>query len=122
MVISRIYHSREDRISDFHGDSERVQYDGKDGDRINEVSDTLDTHEANLFCALEDYIQEVNAPVDEDSESRMRYARREVIEKWAMAQAALSKVAWVLRFDGNTAYERMLNAIKTGEAVDMRGL
>ena len=122
MVVSRIYHSREDRINELHGDSERVQYDGKDAERINEVSDTLDTHEANLFVALEEYMNELGAPVDEDSDSRMRYARREVIEKWALAQAALSKVAWVLRFDGNAAYERMLNAIKTGEAVDMRGL
>jgi hypothetical protein len=121
-AVSRIYHSREDRISDLHSDPERVQYDGKDATRVNEVSDTLDTHEANLFVALEEYLNELDRPVDEDSESRMSYARREVIEKWAYAQAALSKVAWVLRFDGNAAYERLINAIQTGDTIDMRGL
>ena len=60
--------------------------------------------------------------MDEDSESRMSYARREVIEKWAYAQAALSKVAWVLRFDGNAAFERLINSIKDGKVIDMRGL
>ena len=52
----------------------------------------------------------------------MSYARREVIEKWAYAQAALSKVAWVLRFDGNAAFERLINSIKDGKVIDMRGL
>jgi hypothetical protein len=71
---------------------------------------------------MENYLAEIDRPVDEDSDSRMRYARREVVEKWAYAQAALSKVAWVLRFDGNAAFERLINAVKDGDTIDMRGL
>ena len=122
MTISRIYHSREDRIAELHGDRERVQYDAQDADRITIVQETLDEHEEALWDALEAYKNELKTEADEDSVSRMNYARREVIEKWAMAQAAVSKVAWVLRIDGNAAYERMLEAIKTDGTVDMRGL
>jgi len=122
VTVSRIYHSREDRISELHNDKERVQYDKDDIIRLENVSEVLDTHEANLFEALEDYIKELESPVDEDSESRMRYARQMIVEKWAFAQAALSKVAWVMRIDGNQAYERLLNAVKTDKPIDMRGL
>lgn len=121
-MVSKIYHSREDRINDLHGPDERVQYDGNDGERISLVTDTFDDFSDQLLQALDGYINELAAPVDEDSESRMRYARQNVVERWALAQGALSKVAWCLRIDGNTSYQNMINALKTGEAMDMRGL
>ena len=121
-IISRIYHSREDRIAQLHGEEERVQYDGNDWGRIHDAVDVLSEHNENLENALCDYADETNTPVDEDSDAKMAYARREVIEKWAYAQAALSKVAWGLRFDGNAAYERLINAINEGGTIDMRGL
>jgi hypothetical protein len=103
-------------------DIERVQYDKDDVQRVESAAEVLDTHEANLFEALEDYIRELETPVDEDSESRMRYARQMLVEKWAYAQAALSKVAWVMRIDGNQAYERLISAIQSEKPIDMRGL
>jgi hypothetical protein len=121
-TISRIYHSREDRVAELHSDDERVQYDKGDVDRITQVMDVLGEHSDNLLDALDDYSLEASSPVDEDSDSRMAYARRELIEKWAYSQGALSKVAWALRFDGNVAFERLINAIKNGETIDMRGL
>lgn len=122
MTISKIYHSREDRISDLHSDVERVQYDEDDVERIQTVTNVVDEYEEALAESLDDYVSELESEVDEDSDRRMQYARQMVIEKWALAQGALSKVAWTLRFDGNVAYERMINALKTGAAVDMRGL
>lgn len=121
-TVSKIYHSREDRISDLHDDKERVQYDADDVERIQNITNVIDEYEEELAAALDDYVEELESEVDEDSESRMRYARQMVVEKWALTQGALSKVAWALRFDGNQAYERMINALKTGEAMDMRGL
>jgi hypothetical protein len=122
LTVTKIYHSREDRIGDLHTDAERVQYDGKDAQRIQDVAETLTQFTVGLIDSLGSYRDEVIAPVDEDSESRMGYARRDLIEKWAMTQGALSKIAWALRFDGNTAYERAINAFKSDEAMDMRGL
>jgi hypothetical protein len=121
-MIQKIYYSREDRINDIHDAKERVQYDGDDTRRVTSALELFDEYADKLYDGLEEYISEIKSEVDEDSESRMRYARQQVVEKWAMMQAALSKVAWVLRIDGNTAYERMINSIRTEEPLDMRGL
>lgn len=124
MTISRIYHSREDRINEIHGRDERVSYDdpAKDYERVTACTDLVGEYTDDLMEALDEYSSEIIAPVDEDSESRMRYARQTIVEKWALAQGAISKVAWVLRINGNDAYEKMIEAIKTGAAMDMRGL
>lgn len=125
MVTGKIYYSREDRIRDLHGDEDRVSWDNptSDYEKINGCIDVLDEYIEELGGAAEDYASEViSADADEDAPARMAYARRELIESWALAQAALSKFAYVLRFDGNQAYERMINALKGGGAVDMRGL
>jgi hypothetical protein len=121
-MVSKIYHSREDRINDLHRDKERVQYDGDDIARVESVMDTFDEFAEGLYDALTTYSKELGAEVDEDSESQMRYARQNVVERWALAQGALSKVAWCLRIDGNTAYEKMIEALKSDQAMDMRGL
>lgn len=113
--VSRIYHSREDRIADLHSGTERINYDGKDKPRIEEVTVIVDEYADKLCEALDKYVE------SEDDEE-LDYNRRNVIECWALAQAALSKTAWVMRFDGNMAYERMINALKTGASADMRGL
>jgi hypothetical protein len=115
MLVSKIYHSREDRVAELHDDVDRIQYDGQDGKRILELSDTVDQLTEKLCDALDQF-------TDSEDDEELEYNRRTIIERWAIAQAAVSKVAWVLRFDGNVAYERMINAIKTGAAADMRGL
>jgi glycerate-2-kinase len=120
--VSRIYHSREDRISDIHGENDRVQWSGDELDKISELSKVVEQYSGKLTESVTEYHQAVAQDADEDYERNLRYARQEMIEKWALAQAAISKVAYVLRFDGNTAYERMINALKSGDAVDMRGL
>jgi len=119
-MISRIYHSREDRIADLHKEDERIQYDERDPDRIEDLIGCVDDYAGELSDKLEEYYTLANSADTEEDD--LDYARREIIEKWSLAQAALSKTAFVLRFDGNKAYERMINALKTGAAVDMRGL
>lgn len=114
-VVSKIYHSREDRISELHDGHERINYDGKDKERIEEITNVFDEYGEKFCDSLDKYVE------SEDDEE-LEYNRRNAIECWALAQAALSKAAWVLRFDGNKAYERMINALKTGAAADMRGL
>jgi hypothetical protein len=115
-LVSRIYHSREDRISDIHSEKEKLQYDGHDIDRLNALVEIIDEYGSDFAFSIEKLVENFN-----DDEEHA-YSRRHLIERWALMQAALSKVAWSLRFDGNIAYERMINALKTGAAADMRGL
>lgn len=115
MLVSKMYHSREDRIAELHDGSERLNYDGQDAERITAVTDTVEDYAVKLCVALDKYTE------SEDDEE-LEYNRRNAIECWALAQAAISKAAWVMRFDGNVAYERMINALKDGSAADMRGL
>jgi hypothetical protein len=118
-LISRIYHSREDRIKDIHAEAERLNYDGHDVERLNGAADVIEEYLDNLTSHLDLYIETIE---NKDEDSEINYARRKVIESWALAQAAVSKLGWMMRFDGNVAYERMINALKTGAACDMRGL
>jgi hypothetical protein len=111
----KLYYSREDRIAELHDQKDRIQYDGNDGLRITEVTDTAAEFCEKMCDALDRY-------VDSEDDEELEYNRRNAIECWALAQASLSKVAWVMRFDGNLAYQRMINALKTGAAADMRGL
>ena len=114
-AVSKIYHSREDRIAELHDGNERIQYDGKDGVRITNMADCVDDYVSQFCDSCDQYI-------DSEDDREQEINRCNLIERWALAQAALSKAAWVMRLDGNIAYERMINALKTGAAVDMRGL
>ena len=122
-MVTRIYHSREDLIARLHTEEERVQWQNTEEDekKINEAAECLVDYSEKLDAAIEDYL---NAMYEEDEEapSHMAYCRRELIERWALTQAALSKLAYIMRFDGNDAYQRMINALDKGDAVDMRGL
>lgn len=113
--VSKIYHSREDRIADLHDGNDRIQYDGNDGQRLDEVMGCIDDYVGQLYDAMDRYM-------DSEDDRELEVNRCNVIECWSLAQAALSKAAWVMRFDGNKAYERMINSMKTGAAADMRGL
>lgn len=117
------YNSREEAVASVASDAERVQYDEGDADRIKDVAATFTHHAVELIESLGAYSKETQAEIDEDSELRMGYARRDLIEKWATAQLALSKIAFVIRVDGNTAYDRLVAALNIeGGNIDMRGL
>lgn len=117
------YHSREDAVSSIADDSHRVQYDEGDHERIKNIAATFTHHAVEMIEALGEYAKEADSEIDEDSESRMAYARRELIEKWATAQLALSKVAWSVRADGDEAFDRLVQALNVeGGNIDMTGL
>lgn len=122
-MIERMYYSREDRIAELNEENSRVQYDTVENDlaRINEAWDAFSSYSDSLEDAVDEYTEAMQEE-GEDAPSRMRYARRELIEQWCFAQATLSKLAWVLRVDGNEAYQRMINALKHGNVVDVSDL
>lgn len=117
------YSTREEAATSLSEESQRVQYDEGDLNRVADAAAALTTHVVELIEALGNYANETTAEVSEDSEARMGYARRNTIEKWATAQLALSKVAFVLRIDGDAAYRRLVEALSTENGnIDMRGL
>jgi hypothetical protein len=117
------YNTREEAVASIADDSCRVQYDEGDYERIKDIAGTLTHHMVELIESLGAYADETRSEVDEDSESRMAYARRDLIEKWALSQLALSKVAFVIRTDGDTAFNRVVAALNIeGGNIDMRGL
>lgn len=123
MTVTKIYHSREDLVAKLNDDKERVTYQdtGEDEMKIASASDCLVEYTDKLDAATEDYMNAMYED-DEDAPGHMAYSRREVVERWALCQAALSKLAWVMRFDGNEAYQRMMSAMDKGTVVDMSGL
>src|SRR5437868_11515576 len=111
-IVSRIYHSREDRIKDLHGPDEQLAYADNDHDKITDLLDVVDEYTSTLLDKIEEY--QTALASDDFNDDETNYVRKEVIERWALAQAAISKVAWFFRIDGNAAYERMINAVRTG--------
>lgn len=123
MTVTRIYHSREDLIARLNNENDRVQWQDTEEDeaKIASASEAVAEFAEKLDAAVEDYLNAMYEE-DEDAPAHMGYSRREMIERWALMQASLSKLAWVLRFDGNEAYQRMINSLDKGDAVDMSGL
>lgn len=114
--------TREDMIGELTADAERVQYSGLDETRIEYAATGFTRHAVELIASMGEYGKELVAETDEDSVSRMGYARRDLIEKWALVQAALSKLAYVSHFSGDEAYTRVIDALKTEGPIDMQGL
>lgn len=114
--------SRETIIGGVSAEDERVQYDDKDTDRLVKVGDAMIEHMTDFLAALDTYINTLQAPADEDSAAEMATARAVLVEKWAIATCAMSKAGWIIRVDGDEAVERTVTAIKTGKALDLRGL
>lgn len=114
--------SRETIIGEVSSEQERVQYDEKDTERLTNLGDALITHVTDFLAALDNYIKTLEAPVDEDSATNMGEARARLVEKWAIATCALSKAGWIIRVDGDEAFQRTTEAIKKGKPLDLQGL
>lgn len=118
----KMYYSREDRLGDIFNENERAQYQ-KPGEDYQKASDTLEALDESLDDLYEQLIQYFTAVEARDNDPQnIAFKRAEMVEGWSKAQAILSKFAYVLRIDGNDAYQRLINAIKEGNAVDMTGL
>ena len=124
---TRLYYSREDRIAQLNDAKERLEYKNLEADAeksdlcMDAVADFVD----DLEIAQESYAACLAEPGSNDEEMDLEavaYHRAEMVHAWAMAQAALSKFAWVHRIDGNKAYERLIEALKVDGTTDMRGL
>lgn len=100
--------TRETMLSGICSDDHRVQYDGKDDPRIADIASGFTQAAVSMIESLGKYRDAMGAELNEDSADSMKEARYDVIYAFAMAQAAVSKVAWGLRIDADEAYKRAL--------------
>jgi hypothetical protein len=103
--------TREQTLGNHIADDHRVQYDDKDGDRIEGVASLLTQAAMLQLDALAKYRDSLAAPVDENAADATKQARYDVIYAWTMVQTAASKIAWALRFDGEEAFNRAIETM-----------
>lgn len=114
--------SREQMIKEVINEQDLVQYDGKDEARIAHVA-SLFTHAAMTHIeALGAYTDQLKAPVDDSSADLMKEARGNVVMSWGAVAAIVSKIAAVMRIDGDTAFQRVLDTAHTNQEPDVAGL
>lgn len=103
------FHSREGALNLVFDDTDRVQYDGEDDSRLYKSAEMFAHNCAGLVTVLSEYKDGLLAEAGSEAADSIASTRAEVIEAWAYAQEALSKIAWCLRFDGNEAYAKLIN-------------
>lgn len=107
--------NREEILSKLMDDDARVQYDDKDGDRIYAIAASFAETGTALMENLARYKEALEAPVNENSADAMKEARYNLVYSWTMAQAAVSKIAWGLRIDGDDAFKTAVEATAAGD-------
>lgn len=115
--------SRETMVMDLCQDSDRLQYDSEDNKRIATVAAQFTQSAMLMIEALGAFAEAGAAKIDENSVDIMKGARADVVMAWGALQAVTSKIAGVMRIDGDAAFERLLlNATDGGEDPDVSGL
>jgi enoyl-[acyl-carrier-protein] reductase (NADH) len=100
------FHTRETPMAAIFGEGVRVQYDDQDEQKIDVLAAQLTDIAVGMLTTLGEYKAELSAPIDEDSQDRMKAARWELVERWGHLQFLTSKIAYVTRIDGQEAYKR----------------
>lgn len=107
--------SREDLIDKHYWNEMRLQYhDEEEKDnptRIERLANELTLASIKLIQALAEFKEASTASVSSDSASRMKYARRGLIEAWAQLQASVSAVPLTFHFRGEEAFNRFVESI-----------
>jgi hypothetical protein len=113
-------------IDEFYWDDLRLQYDptdNTDDKRIERIAAEVTDSSVQLINAMGEFKEACCDKPDEDSESRMKYARRALIEAWAKMQASVSATALTFHFPGDEAYERFVASIAdTNKPLDFSDL
>lgn len=121
-IDSRLYFSREDRVGDIYSHDDRVQYKdvAEDYAAVEEVIDHLDLAAGDLYSSVDEYFGALQMP--NATPELIKSNRAALVHHWAEAQEALSRLGWVLRIDGNDAFQRIVEAKKNDLLPDMKGL
>lgn len=99
--------SREQIVTRLMVEDEKLQYDGKDSDRIYKASEDVTQSFIALLNLAAEFRNEINREVDEDSASRMKQIRTDLVTMYADAVVNLHKLGATFRISSD-AFERMV--------------
>lgn len=114
--------NRETMVMDLCTQDDRLQYDGDDERRIAGLAAQFTQVAMLMIEALGQFADAAVAPVDENSEDIMKGARSDAVMAWGALQVATSKIAGVLRIDGDEAFERILATAHNDDEPNVAGL
>jgi hypothetical protein len=106
--------TREEIVRKLMGEDERLQYDKDDPQRIFDSAQNTTQAFVSLLNTVAEYRDELLKEVDEDSASRMKEARRAVVEAYATALVDLHKLGATFRITGE-AFDRLVGNLSGPE-------
>lgn len=106
--------TREQIVGKLMSEDERLQYDGKDQERIARVSEKMTKSFVYLLGAVGNFRDESVRKADEDTKDRMSQARMGLIEAYANALVDVHKLGSTFRITGD-AFDRMVDFLKGPE-------
>ena len=115
--------NRERALTNYCQPEDRTQFDSEDVSRIEKLGELVARAALLMIEGLGMYRDELlKDGADEEGVENMKTARYNVLYGWTAFQTASSKVAWALRFDGDEAYFKGLEAAVREEEPDLNGL
>jgi hypothetical protein len=99
--------TREQIVAKLMDESEKLQYDQNDSQRIFETSEKVTQSFVLLLNKIADFRDEIEAKVDEDSARRMADIRMNLVEAYADTLVQLHKLGAMFRISGE-AFDRMV--------------
>ncbi len=116
--------TREEKVKNMKNasDSDRVQYDTMDSSRVMAASRAVTNEVVSLINALGAYVDMIEAEVDADTAAKIGSARNALIEQWGFTQVSLSNVAYVLRFNGEEVFDKVVEGFDKETPIDVRGM
>ena len=112
--------TREQLVMEICGEDAKLQYDGKDEDRVANLAAQFTQSSMLMLEALGQFNAVAAMDVDENSADMMKGARADVVMAWGALAVAVSKIAGVMRIDGDETFNRILNVVD--EDPDVSGL
>lgn len=106
--------TREQAVAKLLPEDERLQYDMDDPERIYKTSEEVTKSFVNLLQAVADFRNTSQEEADEDSASRMKEARTNLVEAYAKTAVDLHKLGSVFRISGE-AFDRMVSYLSGPE-------
>jgi hypothetical protein len=106
--------TREQIVSNLMSESERLQYDEGDPQRIYEASDRVTKSFVSLLGLAAAFRSESQSEADEDSAGRMAQIRMDLVEAYALALVDLYKFGSTFRIS-DEAFDRMVSFLSGPE-------
>lgn len=99
--------TREQTVVKLMAEDDRLQYDGKDRERIYKMCEEITQSFVSLLGITAEFRDEIEKEVDEDSASRMKQIRTDLVTMYADALVNLHKLGATFRITGE-AFDRMV--------------